>query len=404
MLISESPTVPTPSHVPPERVRDLDYLHPEGATGEKDVLLAWKKIQDTSPDIFWTPRHGGHWVFTRAEDIETAQLDYARFSMRGNSIPMNLTPTVPVELDPPEHGPVRAALSPFFAPRVVKILTERVLAITTALIDQIQPRGTCEFVEDFARQLPIILFLEIVDLPVEDRSILLPLVAIRNRGEDPKARHEAKVDVLNYLKAVISSRSMSKGDDLLSNMLHSKINGEPISDEVSQGLLAQLMFAGLDTVANLLGFIARALALDGVLRKQLREDPASIPKAIDELIRRHSVVCMARLITRDMDYKGVHLKEGEQVLVPYILHSLDEALFPDPLSIDISRTNAAKHVVFGNGPHRCPAAMLARAEIRVFLEEWLSRIPEFEIDPDDEVIVSGGRVCGVTRLPLRWQV
>jgi cytochrome P450 len=395
---------PVPAHVPLGLVRDIDYLSPGDATGESDPLLAWKKIKDTSPAIFWTPRYGGHWVFTQAEDIETAQLDHERFSMRGHSIPMNITPNVPLELDPPEHGPVRAMLSPFFAPKVVKGLTDNALEITTALIDEIQPRGKCEFVEDFARQLPIILFLNLVDLPLEDRKMLLDLGMIRTRGRDADERNAAKLRLLEYLSGVIAERKAAKGDDLLSNMLHGKVSGEPLSHEMSQNLLAQLMFAGLDTVANMLGFVARALALDPALRHRLIAEPDLIPKAFDELARRHSVVCMARLVTQDMDYKGVQLKAGEQVLIPNILHSFDEKRFDNPLAIDLERKNAAKHVTFGNGPHRCPGAVLARAETRVFLEQWLRRIPDFEIDPEDEVQIDGGRVIGMTRLPLRWNV
>lgn len=392
-----------PPHVPPELVRDFDYLFPAVGTGEDDVLLAWKRIQETSPEIFWTPHHGGHWVLTRADDIETAQLDWERFSMRGHSIPMNITPNVPLELDPPTHGPVRAMLSPFFTPRVVRDMSDRALEITTRLLDDIEPRGRCEFVEDFARQLPIILFLRMVDLPVSDRKMLLHLAEIRVRGADPQVRNQAKLDVLAYLKDVIDQRKSRPGADLLSQMLHGRVNGEPMSEDMQQNLLAQLMFAGLDTVASLLGWVARYLALEPAFRQKLVADPALIPKSFDELARRHSVIAMGRLVTRDFAFKGVRMKAGEQVLVPNMLHAFDEARFANPLEVDPSRPNAAKNVAFGNGPHRCPGATLARAETRIFLEEWLKRIPEFEIDPDDVVTIAGGRVCAVTRLPLRWK-
>lgn len=393
-----------PSHVPAALVRDIDYLHPEKASDEQDVLLAWKEIRDTSPEIFWTPHYGGHWVFTRAEDIETAQLDWERFSMRGHSIPMNITPNVPLELDPPIHGPVRAMLSPFFTPKVVKGMTDSALEVTTQLLDDIQPRGKCEFIEDFARQLPIILFLQLVDLPLQDRKMLLHLAGIRVRGSGQEERNDAKIKILAYLKDVIDARKAERGDDLLSNMLHGVVNGAPMSDEMQQNMLAQLMFAGLDTVANLLGFVARFLAIDVAFRHRLIADPGLIPKVFDELARRHSPIMMARLLTQDIIIRGVEMRAGEQVLLPYILHSFDESRYEDPTAVMIDRKNAATNVTFGAGPHRCPGALLARAETRIFIEEWLRRIPEFEIDPDEEMRIEGGRVCGVTRLPLRWKV
>jgi cytochrome P450 len=394
-----------PAHVPQSLVRQIDFLHPERAADEPDVFLAWKKIRDTSPEIFWTPEYGGHWVFTRAEDIETAIADFERFSMHGHSIPRNITPNVPLELDPPVHGPVRAMLSPFFSPKVVKELSAQALIVTTQLIDEFLPLGECEFVEAFARQLPIILFLKLADLPVTDRKFLLDLATIRVRDPNQARRNDAKIKILDYLQDVIATRRANKGTDLISNMLHGKVNGETLPDDVMQNMLAQVMFGGLDTVANLVSSIALTVAVDVELRRKLQADPSLMASGFDELARRHSLICMAREITHDLEYKGVQMKQGEQVLLPYILHSFDESRFPNGETIDFNRPNVMSHVTFGGGPHRCPGAVLARAETRVFLEQWLQRIPEFEVDPTKKPpVIEGGRVMGVTYLPLRWKV
>jgi cytochrome P450 len=104
----------------------------------------------------------------------------------------------------------------------------------------------------------------------------------------------------------------------------------------------------------------------------------------------------------DMEYRGLKLRKGEQVLLSKALHGLDERRFADPLTIDFRRPRQP-HAAFGDGPHRCPGAPLARMEMRVFLEQWLEHIPEFYITPGEVPITSSGPVNGVLYLPLSWK-
>jgi cytochrome P450 len=121
------------------------------------------------------------------------------------------------------------------------------------------------------------------------------------------------------------------------------------------------------------------------------------------MIRRHGLANTARLVSEDVEYRGVQFKKGEQIIVPSALIGLDPALFENPLVVDFDRPNAARHGSFGNGIHRCPGANMARLEIRVVLEEWLARIPKFRLDPDKPVVTASGLVSTLHELHLQWE-
>lgn len=400
--MTSSPTTDVPAHVPAELVADFDYVRPDGV--DEDLHLAWKNAQDTLPDIFWTIRNGGHWVVTRAEDIKAVQLDHERFSHQRATIGGPTEgPGGLVSMDPPEHGPYRLLVSPAFSPKAVAELEPVVRETTVALTEQLLPKGECEFVGDFAKVLPVVVFLGTVDLPLTDRDTLLPLAEKMIRPRSPQEHGESHAEMAGYLAGVLAGRSERPGDDLLSKFVTAKIKGEPIAFDAAVALSKTVLSGGLDTVASMLGFVARFLALNPGHRRQLTDDPALVPNAVEELIRRHGLVNTARVVTRDMEFKGVQLKKGEQVLVPNHLYGLDERQVDNPLEVDFTRPSPQQHyAAFGNGPHRCPGSFLARTELTVFLQEWLPRIPDFGIKPGTTPRMASGSVNTTHELHLVW--
>jgi cytochrome P450 len=145
------------------------------------------------------------------------------------------------------------------------------------------------------------------------------------------------------------------------------------------------------------------LARHPVHRRQLRDAPERIPAAIEELVRRFGIVSIARLVTRDLDFHGAPLHCGDMILLPTVLHGLDERENADPTRVDFGRSHA-RHSTFGQGAHHCVGAQLARTELRVTVEEWLARIPEFEVAPGATIACQGGIVGCVSELPLVWTV
>jgi len=159
-----------PAHVPPELVFDFDIYNPPGA--EIDFHGALKRLHDENyPDIFWSTANGGHWVATRGEDIHKIFADYQNFSSRSLTVPASSAPPFPlfpIFADPPEHGLYRALLNPSFSPKAVASLEARARALAVKLVEDLRPRGRCDFVIDFAQHLPIEVFMSIVDVPAGD--------------------------------------------------------------------------------------------------------------------------------------------------------------------------------------------------------------------------------------------
>lgn len=397
---------PRPDHVPAALVYDFDMYDIPGS-GD-DIQLAYRAVQQAAPDIFWTPRNGGHWVATRAEDIEAMQRDYEHFSHRKIVLPRmpDGYRQIPLELDPPEHGPFRRPLMQALLPKVVNALEGKVREVTVSLVEGLRDKGRCEFIADFAKVLPIVVFLDMVDLPREDRAYLLPIAEDSVRGRTAEIRGDAHRKVGEYLAQTVIARRAKPGDDLISKLVSAPIDGQemPLNDAIAFATL--VLFGGLDTVAGMLGFVARFLALNPGHRRELAsrlDDEPFMRNALEELLRRHGIANTARYIAQDFDYKGVPFREGDMILPPNLLVGMDERKVEDPTTVDFGR-RLPRHATFGNGAHTCPGAVLARRELRIFLEEWLTRIPEFEVAPGTKPVLATGMVNGVLELQLVWPV
>ena len=404
-LVSFKPNVTNdvvPPHVPRELVRQLDIYNLPG--GADSVHLAWKRIQDESPDIYFTPYYGGYWVLNRADLIAEVFPDYERFSSV-NSIgippmPEKAPPMLPIASDPPEHKSFRQPINLAVAPKQLQLLSEDARQLAIELIENLKPKGECEFMRDFSGHLPMTIFLRLVDLPMNDREYLIGLTEVQLRGtEEERAR--GAMEVFEYLDRYVVARRKSPGNDLLSQIVNLKIGDRPITHDEALGEAAQVLFGGLDTVAGTMGFIAAFLAQNPDHQRQLVEDPSLIPNAVDELVRRHSIPNIARRVTHDMEFHGVQLKKDDQVMIPICLHGLDERAWPDSLKVDFTR-RVGDHHGFGKGQHRCPGANLARLEMRIFLEEWLKRIPKFSLKPGTKPVNLPGQVMGISEVHLTW--
>jgi cytochrome P450 len=388
-----------PAHVPRELVVDFDFANVPGAM--QDPHLAWKKLHD-GPDIVWTPHYGGHWIATRAEDIELIQRDHDHFSHREFSLPRGVRtlPFAPLEFDPPQHGPYRAIINPFFTPKAVAGLEGNARALAIELIEGFKARGECEFVADFAHHLPVRIFLLIANLPLHLRDRFMGWAETMTHGSNKEDKQKAFGATIEYLSQVIAERSSNPGTDIMSRVVTAKIDGKPLEAEVIKGMCALLFFGGLDTVASMMSFIAMFLARNPGHRQQLTDNPGIMTAAIEEFLRRFGLSNTMRTLTMDFEYKGVLFKQNDMIQVPISLSGMDERRYPNAMEIDFSRR--PMHLTFGSGPHRCPGSILARTEIRIFLEEWLKRIPEFEIAAGHEPVTVTGPVNGVVSLHLSW--
>lgn len=393
-----------PDNVPPELVVDFDFYALAGKA--EDIQSAWAVLHD-GPDIVWTPHYGGYWIATRAADIDVMQIDHTHFSHNYFDLPVNpnTVKSIPLSLDPPEHTPYRKLLMTAFTPQKVRGYSDVARSTAQELVRTLKPRGECEFIEDFAKVLPINVFLHMVDLPLTDRDWLLPRVEIAVRSNDIEAKTRNQGELAMYLMQHITARQEKPGEDLLSAIVHGQVEGRSLTPPEIMAMSLLVLVGGLDTVASQLGFVAHFLGKNAGHRHQLVENPKLIQVACEEFLRRFGLPNTARELTMDYDYKGIHFKKGDMVQMPKCLYGLDDRINENPSVIDFNRKpSSIKHAAFGAGPHVCPGNVLARRELMIFLEEWLPMIPDFEIDAERPPVFAAGSVNGVDKLYLKWKV
>lgn len=394
---------PRPDHVPEHLVYDFDYIRPQGMD-ELGVYRAVKQLHD-GPDIIWTPRHGGHWLVTRAEDVRFVQENYDVFSHEEFMIPRQLMvrKPIPLAVDPPNHARYRAVINPGFAPKAVARMRDAARELTIELVEKMRPAGRCEFLSEFARIMPVTMFLKIVDLPLDRREEFVEWGIAVMSSYDMTARIAATKRINDYVQTVLDEREGGEGDDLLTRVANWRRNPRFQSDEETISMASLLFVGGLDTVAASLSYITHYLATHPDKQQRLRDEPAIVPRVSEEFIRRFGLSNTGRLITRDFEYKGVLMKKDEMIMVPNNLSGIDERVWDDPLEVDFDReVKPTDHNTFGNGPHKCVGAPLARAEIQVFLEEFVTRMPMFRLDADRQNREHCGSVPGFDELYLRW--
>lgn len=402
--MSESAKAARPENVPGDRVVDFDLYNPPGL-GD-GLHEAWARLLEPgTPELLWTPCNEGHWIATRGKMQAEIFSDPERFSARAYVIPKSVGlqhQMLPVFLDPPQNQPYRTLLTRILTPRRVNEMQDRIREIAGGLIDASLPDGHCDFIADYAEQLPVQVFMGMVDLPLEDLPKLKMWTDCTVHLGREMNYEQAKRAIYNYLEPHIEVRLGSERTDVLSLVVNGTVHDRPLEHAEMLSLCMQLLLGGLDTLVNFLGFGMLFLARNPAHQRLLRENSALIPGAVDELLRRFPVVTLAREVKYDMGYDGVKLKKGDMIALPTPITGMDEEYNVNPLEVDFER-QGGQHLTFGKGPHFCLGAYLARVETRITLEEWFRRIPEFEVEAGSTITFRGGLAGGVNALPLSWK-
>lgn len=401
----EAQFVGIPAHVPQEVVRDVDIFNINAI--DPDIHLGWKKLQDESPSLIYSPRNGGHWIPMRAHVIERVLKDAEIFINGGQCVPPNpegMLPLIPIMSDGALHRGYRSFIMPYMVGKPLMAAIERARGLAADLIEGFHPNGACDFAVDFAQHLPIEIFLSLVDLPSEDRPYLASLAEVV-RMPDEAERMTAFGKMFEYVAGYVDERTRNPGPDLISTIANGQVLGRPMTREEIVGECTQVLIGGLDTVASMMGFIAAHLAVNAPLRRRLVAEPKLIERKVDEIIRRFGVAGPSRQAVADIEFDGIEIKAGDTLFVSTALHGLDDSRWTNSLDIDLDRSSSGTDFqTFGSGPHRCPGAALARSEIILFLEEWLKRIPDYSLVPGKPMVSASGNVTGVLSLPLQWNV
>jgi cytochrome P450 len=357
------------------------------------------------PEIFWTRNNGGHWIVMGAEATTQLGADAALFSSTRLMVPdqanADTASFIPLTSDPPIHKQYRGVIAPLFTPQRIALVEESIREVTESRIDDILRRGECEFMEDFASQMPVVVFLRLLDLPVLDRSRLLDLA---HRVLHPlEEGHYAKPlqALTEYLQPIVAERMSHPGADIISHIVSQnfQVDGRGLRIEEMLQLCTSVLIAGLDTVVSMLGYFARYLADNPVERRRLRANPEMQRRAVEEVLRRYPVSNIGRMVMRDTVFRGVAMKKGDHVMWPVGMYNFDRRRYPEPMKVDLDRKRPP-HATFGTGEHFCVGSVLARAEMRIFGERWLDRIPEFHVKPGAKIRYRGGFNINYAELPL----
>jgi cytochrome P450 len=316
-------------------------------------------------------------------------------------------PLIPLQIDPPGHKDYRKLLDPLFAPKQVALLEDRTRALVREMIDQVVDAGRCNFHHAVAEPLPTTVFLQLLGLPVSRRDEFLALKdgIIRPPTTDPAERirmvDATGAQIYAVLDEALAERTEQRQDDFLSQFLDAEVDGHRLEHDEILDICYLFFLAGLDTVTASLDCFLAYLAQHDEHRQQLVEDPSCIPHAIEEMLRWETPVAgVVRITTEPTELSGCPIEAGTTVHVVIGSANTDEASWERVDTVDFGRP-ANKHLAFGGGAHRCLGSHLARMELRVTLEEWHARVPEYSIADGVELQYSQG-LRAVENLELVW--
>ena len=397
---------PAPEHVPAGLIHEFDIYR--FSPGVNDPLEQWGNLlASDAPRIFYTHHNGGHWVFLDYEDVREGFRNDTLFSTFQTPIPpIEPYPVMqPQGVDPPDHKTFRSLLAPLFTPVAVERMRRELQQRSNALLDAFVDRGSCEFGRDFASLLPTGMFLYLMGMPEDRLMEFVHLAEVFMRSNDEAERATNIQQIYTVIGEYLAWRSTRLGDDLGSVLVKARDeNGQPHpqQDVLNCGFL--LFVAGLDTVTSTMTFIWRHLARNHAARRELVsliDDREKLSVAVDELLRVHAVPNIYRRVKKDMVYRGITMRENDRVVLPVSVANRNESVFENALRIDLHR-EINNHLTFGAGPHRCVGSHLAKTEVTIALQEWLRRIPDFEVEAGAQIQGHLGPTLGFSHLPLVW--
>ncbi|HUC56555.1 MAG TPA: cytochrome P450 [Streptosporangiaceae bacterium] len=385
---------------------DFSHLEPEWSA---DPYPIQDDLRQHCP-IAHTNRFGGGWLPVRYEDVAAIAYDTDRFSSRsiimGNfRPPKDIAPvggTPPISSDPPFHHDARKLLLPAFTKSAISKQEPATRAFCHSLIDAFGDAEVVDAARDYAQHIPMRVIANMMGFPPEDGPKFRVFVedALEGINRAPEERIERIESLFDYLVAQVHDHLDNPRDDLTNYLLNAELYGEKLEASHVVGAMALLLIAGIDTSWSAIGASLWHLASTPSDRERLVADPGLMPTAIEEFLRAYAPVTMARLVKDDMHWHGVDMKADDWILLSFPAANRDPAQFDRADEVLIDR-EVNRHAAFGLGIHRCVGSHLARLELKVALEVWLERIPEFSLADPGAVGWSAGQIRGPRALPLR---
>ena len=372
-----------------------DVSDPESfAGGFPHEAFAW--LRRESP-VHWQERdhdgNRGFWIVSRYDDVKWVSKNPRIFSSEGSITIRDMRQgqgssgggRMMLMMDPPEHARFRKLVSSGFTPRRIEALTPHIGDIVDAILDNVAPKGECDFVTDVAAELPLQVIAEFLGVPQEDRHALFDWSNRLIGFEDPEFVHtnqdgvSAAIEMYGYADGLAQQRLEEPQDDIVTVLLNAEVDGERLAKPEFNAFFLLLSVAGNETTRNLISHGMRLLIENPGERERLRADPTLLDSAIEEMLRfSPPVMYFRRTATRDAEIRGVPIAKGDKVTLWYPSANRDEDVFDRPDVFDIGR-HPNDHLAFGIGEHFCIGSHLARLEIRVMFELLLRRLPDIEL-------------------------
>ncbi|MFD4676586.1 cytochrome P450 [Lentzea sp. NPDC058450] len=374
-----------------------------------------RESRPVSPMLFPDGHEG--WLITGYEAVRQALSD-TRFSSRQDlgiihvpfptpgmpemTEPVPQTPGLFISMDPPDHTRLRRKLTGAFTVKRMKALEEGIHEITERQLDALaELTPPVDLVQEFALPVPSLVICELLGVPYEDRDTFQHNSSkFMERQVTLEDKMAAYMAMNTYLYELCATKRAEPADDLLSDLARD----EDLSLEELTGMAFLLLLAGHETTANMLALGTFALLEHPGQLAALREQPALIPDAVEELLRYLAVGdIFFRYAAEDVEFFGETIREGSMVVLSLLAGNHDPARYDDADSLDVHR-NARGHLAFGHGVHQCLGQQLARIEMRAGFEGLLRRFPSLHLAvPAREVkLRTDMNIYGVHALPVGW--
>ncbi|WP_327426980.1 cytochrome P450 [Streptomyces sp. NBC_01236] len=353
------------------------------------------------------------WLVTRYDDVRMVTNDprFSREAVMDRPVTRLAPHFIPARgavgfLDPPDHTRLRRSVAAAFTARGVERVREKSRHMLDELVDEMLQDGPpADLTEAVLSPFPIAVICELMGVPAVDRQSMhtwTQLILSSSHGAE--VSEKAKEEMGAYFTKLIDDRRGSTGEDVTS-LLGAAVGQDEITLEEAVGLAVLLQIGG-EAVTNNSGQLFYILMTRPDLAERLRAEPEIRPQAIDELIRyipHRSAVGLSRIAMEDVEIKGVRIRAGDAIYVSYMAANRDPDVFPDPETIDFSRS-PNPHVAFGFGPHYCPGGMLARLESELMVDALLDRMPglRLAVPPDQVPFRKGALIRGPEALPVTW--
>ena len=389
---------------------DLDHADPSYNRRAPEI---WAELRESGCPVAHSDRYNGMWAPITAELVREVAYDTDHFTSRAVVVSTSIIEAVrpigaapPITSDPPFHALARRLLLPPFVPKQIEPWEPEIRKLCRDRLDDMGPITAGETVVDAAQQyaqhIPVNVIARMLGFPLEDDDLFREFVhdALEGVNRAPEVRQAGFEKLDNYIDAQIESHRAEPRDDLTSYLLDVELDGQKLSQEHVRGSIVLLLIAGIDTTWSAIGSSLWHLASHPEDRRRLAAEPELMPTAIEEMLRAYAPVTMARMVAEDHDFHGCPMKVDEWVLLPFPAANRDPALFERADEVVIDRLEN-RHAAFGLGIHRCLGSNLARLELRIAVEEFLARFPEFELADPNAVRWSVGQIRGPRELPVR---